>query len=65
MMVAPMQTAYGSYPQPAQHFQPQSPVYAPQVIHPTMMVQDPLVRILTVIVFMVHMDKYLFYCAGF
>lgn len=47
MMVAPMQTAYGNYPQPAaQHFQPQSPVYASQVIHPTMMVQDPMVRTL-------------------
>lgn len=46
MMVAPMQTAYGNFPQPAaQHFQPQSPVYASQVIHPTMMVQDPMVRI--------------------
>lgn len=45
MMVAPMQTAYSNFPQQvAQHFQPQSPVYTPQVIHPTMMVQDPMVR---------------------
>ena len=46
MMVAPMQTPYSNFPQPtAQHFQPQSPVYASQVLHPTMMVQDPMVRI--------------------
>ena len=58
MMVAPMQTAYGNYPQPTQHFQPQSPpVYASQVIHPTMMVQDPMVRILSVIIFIVHMEE--------
>ena len=45
-MVSPMQPAYSNFPQPAtQHFQPQSPVYASQVLHPTMMVQDPMVRI--------------------
>ena len=51
-----VQTAFGNFPQPApQHFQAQSPVYASQVIHPTMMVQDPLVRISQyVIIFMSH-----------
>ena len=45
MMVAPMHAAYANFPQQAgAHFQPQSPVYAPQVIHQTMMLHDPMVR---------------------
>lgn len=56
MMVAPMPAAYGNFPHPnAPHYQPQSPVYASPVIHPTMMVQDPMVRTLMTIVFMMHM----------
>ncbi|XP_065884879.1 helix-loop-helix protein hlh-2-like isoform X2 [Dysidea avara] len=43
MMVAPMHAAYANFPQQAgAHFQPQSPVYAPQVIHQTMMLHDPM-----------------------
>jgi len=45
MMVAPMQAAYANFPQQGgAHFQPQSPVYSPQVIHQPMMLHDPMVR---------------------
>ena len=52
-MMVPMQTAYANFPQPpAQHFQPQSPVYASQVLHSTMM--DPMVRIFILMPFIGH-----------
>jgi len=45
MMVTPMQASYTNFPQQAgAHFQPQSPAYAPQVLHQTMMLHDPMVR---------------------
>ena len=45
MMATPMQAAYTNFPQQTKdHFQPQSPVCAPQLIHPTIMMDDFMVR---------------------